>query len=108
MDLAKHTYAAVVISSEWRQLGAVRLFIGPPDNSTAAGDGSSLLEAQILDATDRRGLWLELNSGQKQSPDRPAQKLMVPWKFVLAIVLQPNLEPKEKKVGYETSEPVPQ
>jgi hypothetical protein len=32
---------------------------------------------------------------------------MVPWKFVLAIVLQPDLESPAKKVGYETSEPIP-
>jgi len=64
---------------------------------------------QILDAIDRRGLWIELNTGQTKWPDRPVQKLMVPWKFVLAIMLQPDLKPpEEKKIGYETSEPVPQ
>ena len=108
MEIAKNTHAAVIVSSERRHLGAVKLFIGPPDNPTAVGDGSSLLEAQILDAVDPRGLWIELNSGQKKWPDRPAQKLMVPWNFVLAIVLQPDLEPSAKKVGYETSEPIPQ
>ncbi len=107
MEIAKHTHAAVIVSSEWRHLGAVKLFMGPSDNPSAVGDGSSLLEARILDATDRCGLWIELNSGQKKWPDRPVQKLMVPWKFVLAIVLQPDLEPQEKKIGYETSEPVP-
>jgi len=108
LDIAKYGHAAVVVSSEWRRLVAVKLLIGPPDNPPTVGDGSSLLEAQILDATDQRGLWIELNSGQKNWSDSPAQKLMVPWNFVLAIVLQPDLEPRAKEVGYQTSEPVPQ
>ena len=106
MEIAKHTHAAVLVSSEWRNVGAVELFIGASDNRNAE-DGSSVLEAEILDAIDDRGLWIEFNSGQKKWPDRPAQKLMVPWKFVLALVLQPDLKPHENKIGYETSEPVP-
>ena len=106
MEIAKHTHAAVLVSSEWRNVGAVEVFIGASDNRNAE-DGSSVLEAEILDAIDDRGLWIEFNSGQKRWPDRPAQKLMVPWKFVLALVLQPDLKPHENKIGYETSEPVP-
>jgi hypothetical protein len=109
MEIAKHTHAAIIVSSEWRHLGGVKHFVGLPEDPTAIGDGSSVLEAQILDSIDRRGVWIELNSGQKKWPDRPVQKIMVPWKFVLAIVLQPDLEsPPEKKIGYETSEPIPQ
>ena len=107
MEIAKHTHVAVIVSSEWRSVGAVKLFIGASDNPNAIEDGTSVLEAEILDATDDHGLWIELNSGQKQWPDRPAQKLMVSWKFVLAIMLQPDLKPHEKEIGYETSEPVP-
>lgn len=107
MEIAKHTHAAVIVSSEWRNVGAVKLLIGTSDNPDTIEDGSSVLEAGILDALDERGLWVELNGGQKKLPDRAAQKLMVPWKFVLAIVLQPDLKPHENKVGYETSEPVP-
>jgi len=106
VEIAKHTHAAVLVSSEWRNVGAVEVFIGASDNRNAE-DGSSVLEAEILDAIDDRGLWIEFNSGQKRWPDRPAQKLMVPWKFVLALVLQPDLKPHENKIGYETSEPVP-
>ena len=108
MEIAKNTYAALIVSSEWRHLPGVKLFIGPPDNPDAVGEGSSILEGQILDAVDPNGLWFELNSGQKKRPDLPVQKIMVPWKFILAIVLQPDLEPPAKKVGYETSEPIPQ
>ncbi len=107
MEIAKHSEAAVIVSSDWRHLGAVKLYIGLPDNPNAVGDGSSLLEAQILDANDNRGLWIELNSGQKKWPERPAQKLMVPWQFVLAIVLQPDLEAKPKGVGYPAAAEVP-
>jgi len=106
VEIAKHTHAAVLVSSEWRNVGAVEVFIGASDNRNAE-DGSSVLEAEILDAIDDRGLWIEFNSGQKRWPDRPAQKLMVPWKFVVALVLQPDLKPHENKIGYETSEPVP-
>ena len=107
MEIAKHTHAAVIVSSEWRNVGAVKLFIGTSESPTTVEDGSSVLEAEILDAIDERGLWIELNGGQKKWLDRPAQKLMVPWKFVLAILLQPDLKPRENKVAYETSEPVP-
>ena len=107
MEIPKHTHAAVIVTSEWRNVGAVALFIGTPESPTTVEDGSSVLEAEILDAIDDRGLWIELNAGQKEWPDRAAQKLMVPWKFVLGIVLQPDLKPRENKVGYETSEPVP-
>jgi hypothetical protein len=108
VEIAKHTHAAVILSPEWRDVGAVKLLIGTFDNpNLIREDGSSVLEAEILDAIDERGLWIELNSGQKKWPDRPAQKLMVPWKFILAILLQPYLKPHQNKVGYETSEPVP-
>jgi hypothetical protein len=107
MEIAKHTHATVVVSSEWRHVGAVMLLLGASDNPDGVEDGSSVLDAEILDAIDDRGLWIELNGGQKKWPDRPTQKLMLPWKFVLAIVLQPDLKPHENKVGYETSEPIP-
>jgi len=107
MEIAKHTHATIIVSSEWRNVGAVKLLIGVSDNPDPVEDGSSVLDAEILDAIDDRGLWIELNAGQKEWPDRAAQKLMVPWKFVLGIVLQPDLKPRENKVGYETSEPVP-
>jgi hypothetical protein len=107
VEIAKHTPAAVIVSTEWRNIGAVKRLIGTSNNPSAAEDGSSVLEAEILDAIDDCGLWIELNSGQTKWPDRPVQRLMVPWKFVLAIVLQPDLKPQENKVGYETSEPVP-
>jgi hypothetical protein len=107
MEIAKHTQVAVIVSSEWWKVGAVKLFIGASDKPNAIEDGSSVLEAEILDATDDHGLWIELNGRQKQWPDRPAQKLTVSWKFVVAIMLQPDLKPHEKEIGYETSEPVP-
>jgi len=106
VEIAKHTRATVIVSSEWRNVGAVKLLIGS-DNPDSVEDGSSVLDAEILDSIDDRGLWIELNGGQTKWPDRPAQKLMIPWKFVLAILLQPDLKPRENKVGYETSEPVP-
>jgi len=106
MEIAKHTHATVIVSSEWRNVGALKLLIGASDNPDTVEDGSSVLDAEILDAIDDRGLWIELNGGQKKRPDRPVQKLMLPWKFVLAIVLQPELKP-QNKVGYETSEPIP-
>lgn len=108
MEITKNTHAVVIVSSEWRQFPQVKRLIGPPDNPDAVGEGSSTLEGQILDSVDQNGLWVELNSGHKKWLDRPVQKVLVPWKFVLAIVLQPDLEPPAKKVGYETSEPIPQ
>jgi hypothetical protein len=68
MEIAKHTHATVIVSSEWRNLGAVNLLIGVPDNPDTGEDGSSVLDAEILDAIDDRGLWIELNAGQKEWP----------------------------------------
>jgi hypothetical protein len=106
VEIAKHTHATVVVSSEWRNLGAIKLLIGVSDNTDTVEDGS-ILDAEILDAIDDRGLWIELNGGQREWPDCPAQKLMIPWRFVLAIMLQPDTKPRENKVSYQTSEPVP-
>jgi hypothetical protein len=107
VEIAKHTHAAVIVSAEWRNVGAVKLSIGASENPNTVEDGSRVMEAEILDAIDDRGLWIELNGECTKYPDRPAQILMVPWRFVIAIVLQPDLKPHEHKVGYETSEPVP-
>jgi hypothetical protein len=107
VEITKHTHATVIVSSEWRNVGAVKFLIGTSDNPSTVDDGSSVMEAEILDAIDDRGLWIELNGGQTKWRDRPTQKLMVPWKFVLAILRQPDLKLRENKVGYETSEPVP-
>jgi len=107
VEIAKHTHATVVVSSEWRNLAAIELLIGVSDNPATVEDGSSILDAEILDAVDDRGLWIEMNGGQKEWRDCPGQKLMLPWRFVLAIVLPPDLKPRENKVSYETREPVP-
>ena len=107
MEIAKNTLAAVIVTSAWRHLPGVEQFVGPSDNPSAVGEGSSTLEGQILDALDPRGLWFELNSGQKKWPDLPTHKLMVPWTFVLAIVLQPDLEAKPNIVGYPATAEAP-
>ena len=100
MEIAKNTDAVVIVTSKWRHLSGIERFVGPSDNAGVTGDESSSLQVQILDADDARGLWFELNSGQKKWPDRPTQKLMVPWPYVLAIVLQPDLEPKPSTIGF--------
>ena len=108
MEVAKHTHAAVIVSSEWQNVGAVKLFIGASDNPNAFEDERAVSwRGKSLTPSMTHGLWIELDGGQRKWADRPAQKLMVPWKFALAILLQPDFKPHENKVGYETSEPVP-
>jgi len=51
MEIAKHAHATVIVSSEWRNVGAVKLLIGASDNPDSVEDGGSL-EAEILDAID--------------------------------------------------------
>lgn len=45
--------------------------LGSSDTSSMKPDGSSLLIAQILDAADHRGLWIELNSKREKWPEQP-------------------------------------
>ena len=99
MEIVKNTPSAIVVSSQWRHFGGVNQFLGRPDHEGTQSDGSSLIQAHILDANDRRGLWIELNSNRKW-PDHPIQNLFIPWQYVLAIVLQPDLKPSAKDVGF--------
>jgi hypothetical protein len=43
MEIAKHAQATVIVSSEWRNVGAVKLLIGASDNPDTVEDGSSMV-----------------------------------------------------------------
>ena len=99
MEIVKNTPSAIVVSSQWRHFGGINLYLGRADHVGTDEDGSGVIEAHILDANDNRGLWIELNTNRKW-PDRPLQNLLIPWQYVLAVVLEPGLEPSESPVGF--------
>ena len=51
-------------------------------------DDSHTIFARVLDDTDERGLWIELNTnGHEKDPAVELQALMIPWHAVLAVVI---------------------
>jgi hypothetical protein len=47
MEIAKHTHATVVVSSEWRNVGAVKLLIGALKMGAAPGCGIFILRLVV-------------------------------------------------------------
>ena len=58
-------------------------------------DESHMLIARVLDDADPRGLWIELNTSRhKEDADVPLWNLLIPWKEVLAVVVDPTDGPE--------------
>lgn len=62
---------------------------GSPDQSaTQPADDSHTIFARVLDDTDERGLWIELNTEEhERNAAVELQALMIPWRMVLAVVV---------------------
>jgi hypothetical protein len=67
--------------------------------SAETSDDSCTLLARVLDDSDPRGLWIELDT-EKDLPDASAERpaLMIPWHEVLSILVAKNL-PNNFKVS---------
>lgn len=73
--------------------------------SGQAEDDSCTIIARVLDDTDVRGLWIELNTHEhEKDPGIELQALMIPWPAVLAMVVgnkfcSATKEAEPEKVG---------
>jgi hypothetical protein len=111
MHIEKGKSVAVVVNRQWANLRSVRVFLRQnqnPDEEIRGEDESHLVFAKLLDYTDSRGVWIELNSDKhEKDPNVRRQSLLVPWGEVLTIVLAEKFSPEvwgdAKKIGF-TSE----
>jgi len=57
------------------------------DYATETADDGHTILARVLDDTDERGLWIELNTKEhEKNPAVELQAMMIPWHAVLAVV----------------------
>ena len=93
MRLKQNSATAVVVKKSWATLPAIKFFLrdGPAREVQSADDGH-LIFARVLDDTDQRGLWIELNTTQhEKDPSVSLDALMIPWHAVLGIVVASDL-----------------
>ncbi len=116
MRLKQNASTAVVVKKSWANLHAIRQFLkdrspdgGSPAHESvecdsplspqkhwsethcpdeARPDESHTILARVLDDTDERGLWIELNTKEhEKNPSVELQALLIPWHEVLAVVV---------------------
>jgi len=78
----------VVVRSSWANSSAIKFFLRQPQDGIQPSDQSHVIFARVLDDSDSRGLWIELNT--KEHDNHPAVEryaLMIPWQEVLALVI---------------------
>ena len=120
MRLKQNSSTAIVVKNSWANVRAVQVFLGerPDENSgngrspharhaagdvhgrsgAESGDDGCTIFARVLDDTDERGLWIELNTREhEKDPAVEVQALMIPWPAVLAIVVGNNFADAAKE-----------
>jgi hypothetical protein len=88
MRLKVNSSTAVVVKSSWADSSAIRFLLRRNQEAVQPADGGHILFARVLDDSDSRGLWIELNA--KEHADHPAVEcyaLMIPWHDILALVV---------------------
>jgi len=99
---------AVVVKKSWADLQAIRQFLcnGATAEASPPDEGETIF-ARVLDDTDERGLWIELNTRRHaKDPCVELQALMIPWDSVLAVVVGDELCPAQReaeKLGFGLS-----
>jgi hypothetical protein len=70
-------------------------------------DEGQTIFARVLDDTDERGLWIELNTKRHaRDPKVELQALLIPWDSVLAVVVGEDLASAQReaeKLGFGLS-----
>ena len=113
MRLKQNSTTAVVVKKSWADLRAIRQFLcdgamcdGAAAEASPSDDGQTIF-ARVLDDTDERGLWIELNTKRHaENPEVQLQALMIPWQSVLAVVVGDELECAQREaeeLGLELS-----
>lgn len=89
--LPKNVTATIVISRPWANLAGVRWFLRRGATADSIGSQNEVghaLIARILDGEDHHGLCVELNTeAHSKNPAIPKFTLLIPWLYVLAVVL---------------------
>jgi len=88
MRLKVNTSTAIVVKSSWANSCAIQFFLRRAHNGSRAADQGHVIFARVLDDSDIRGLWIELNKKEHDADpavEQPA--LMIPWAEVLAVVV---------------------
>jgi hypothetical protein len=108
MQIKKGASVAVVVNRAWANLHGVRIFLREgqaPGLEIRGIDQSHIVFADVLDADDSKGLWIELNSGRHQ--EDPAVKrysFLVPWGQILTVVISEDFSPaireEARKIGF--------
>jgi len=93
MRLKQNSTTAVVVKKSWANLQAIKLFLRDcPSCEIQSADEGHLIFARVLDDTDQRGLWIELNTTKHENdPSVELDALMIPWHAVLGVVTARDL-----------------
>ena len=99
MRLKMNGSTAVVVRKSWVNLQAIQLFLrNRPVDKIQSPDDSHTLFVRVLDDTDERGLWIELNTKEHENNHAvELQALMIPWHAVLAVVIANDFRPAMKE-----------
>jgi hypothetical protein len=97
MNIPKGANVAVIISRDWANLSAIRIFLRKhrePETEIQGNDESHLVFAKILDHEDPHGLWIELNT-TKHAEDSAVKRysFLIPWGSVLGMVVGEEFSP---------------
>lgn len=100
MRLKQNSATVIAVKKSWANLQAIKLFLRDcPSCEVQSADESHLILARVLDDTDERGLWIELNRKEHdRDPSVELQTMMIPWHAVLALVVGnefPNVTEKQ-------------
>lgn len=95
MRLKQNSTTAVVVRKSWANLQAVKLFLrNCPVCEIQSADDSHVIFARVLDDTDARGLWIELNTSRHaEDPRVELRSFLIPWPVVLAVVNAEDFTP---------------
>ncbi|MEN6537663.1 MAG: hypothetical protein ABFD89_28685 [Bryobacteraceae bacterium] len=108
MHIDKGASVAVVLNRNWANLYGVRFFLRQnetPQREIRGVDESHIVFAEVLDADDSRGLWIELNTDRhREDPTVERFSFLVPWREVLTIVIakefSPAIREEARKIGF--------
>lgn len=106
MELRQNTSVAVIVKRGWVNSGGVRMFVCERQEIPKQSDSHVIL-ARVSDGGDERGLWVELNRGQREAdPSVRLMGIMIPWSEVLGVVIHEDLSPKAwasaRELGFVT------
>ena len=104
MRLKQNSATAIVVKKSWVNLQAIKLFLRDcPSCEIQSPDDGHLIVARVLDDTDQRGLWIELNTTRHaDDPSAELSALMIPWHAVLGVVTAkdiPHAAEEAKQAG---------